>query len=88
MVNNLRTIRWHMICESANDFGLPKHQIEENVQSLKIVPLWGLDFLHPVHGMFYNKLDSEVDRLPKDASRECNRVQSHHFASLILLHRS
>lgn len=59
-----------MICESANDFGLPKHQIEENVQSLKIVPLWGLDFLHPVHGMFYNKLDSEVDRLPKDASRE------------------
>lgn len=81
MVNNLRTIRWHMICESANDFGLPKHQIEENVQSLKIVPLWGLDFLHPVHGMFYNKLDSEVDRLPKDASRKFIEVCSITFQS-------
>ncbi|KAK5000702.1 hypothetical protein LTR66_000493 [Elasticomyces elasticus] len=67
MINNLRTIKWHMIAESANDFGLPKHQIEENVQSLKVVPLWGLDFLHPVHGMFANKLDSEVGRKAKDA---------------------
>lgn len=61
MVNSLRTIRWHMLCESANDFGIPKHQTEQNVESLKIIPLWGLDFLTPTHGLFHNKLDSEVD---------------------------
>lgn len=61
MVNSLRTIKWHMICESANDFGIPKHQTERNIQSLKVVPLWGLDFLTPTHGLFRNKLDSEVD---------------------------
>lgn len=61
MVNHLRTVKWHMICESANDFGIPKHQTEHNVQSLKIIPLWGLDFLTPTHGLLRNKLDSEVD---------------------------
>jgi glycosyltransferase involved in cell wall biosynthesis len=68
LINNLRTIKWHMVVESANDFGLPKHQTEENVESLKIIPLWGLDFLHPCHGMFVNKLDSEVDRLVREAT--------------------
>jgi hypothetical protein len=43
LINNLRTIRWNMVVESANDFGLPKHQTEENVESLKVIPLWGLD---------------------------------------------
>ncbi|EON67197.1 hypothetical protein W97_06450 [Coniosporium apollinis CBS 100218] len=70
LVNNLRTIRWHMVVESANDFGLPKHQTEENVESLKVVPLWGLDFLHPVHGIFSNKLDSEIDKMTKGAAIE------------------
>ncbi|KAF2471083.1 uncharacterized protein BDR25DRAFT_342843 [Lindgomyces ingoldianus] len=68
LINNLRTIKWHMVVESANDFGLPKHQTEENVESLKIIPLWGLDFMHPCHGMFTNKLDSEVDHLVKEAT--------------------
>jgi len=68
LINNLRTIRWHMVVESANDFGLPKHQTEENVESLKVIPLWGLDFMHPSHGMFTNKLDSEVDHLVKEAT--------------------
>jgi hypothetical protein len=68
LINNLRTIKWHMVVESANDFGLPKHQTEENVESLKIIPLWGLDFMHPCHGMFTNKLDSEVDHLVKDTT--------------------
>ncbi|KAF2868581.1 hypothetical protein BDV95DRAFT_578761 [Massariosphaeria phaeospora] len=68
LINNLRTIKWHMVVESANDFGLPKHQTEENVESLKIIPLWGLDFLHPSHGMFANKLDSEVDHIVKEAT--------------------
>ncbi|KAF2115114.1 hypothetical protein BDV96DRAFT_600247 [Lophiotrema nucula] len=68
LINNLRTIKWHMVVESANDFGLPKHQTEENVESLKVIPLWGLDFLHPCHGMFTNKLDSEVDHLVQEAT--------------------
>jgi hypothetical protein len=68
LINNLRTIKWHMVVESANDFGLPKHQTEENVESLKVIPLWGLDFMHPNHGMFTNKLDSEVDHLVKAAT--------------------
>ncbi|KAI9927826.1 hypothetical protein MW887_002678 [Aspergillus wentii] len=63
MINSLRTIKWHMICESANDFGVPKHQTEQNIQSLKMIPLWGLDFLTPTHGLFRNKLDSEVDNV-------------------------
>jgi hypothetical protein len=68
LINNLRTIKWHMVVEAANDFGLPKHQTEENVESLKVIPLWGLDFMHPSHGMFTNKLDSEVDHLVKEAT--------------------
>ncbi|PYI19709.1 glycosyl transferase [Aspergillus violaceofuscus CBS 115571] len=63
MINSLRTIKWHMICESANDFGVPKHQTEQNILSLKVVPLWGLDFLTPTHGLFKNKLDSEVENV-------------------------
>ncbi|CAG8894370.1 unnamed protein product [Penicillium nalgiovense] len=63
MINSLSTIKWHMICESANDFGVPKHQTEQNIQSLKIIPLWGMDFLTPTHGLFHNKLDAEVDNV-------------------------
>ncbi|KAE8386581.1 hypothetical protein BDV23DRAFT_140948 [Aspergillus alliaceus] len=63
MINSLRTIKWHMICEAANDFGIPKHQTEQNILSLKVVPLWGLDFLNPTHGLFRNKLDSEVENV-------------------------
>ena len=60
MVNDLGTIRWHVIAESANDYGVPRFQIERNVQSLTILPLWGLDFLNPVHGLLENTLDSEI----------------------------
>lgn len=68
MVNSLNTIKWHMICESATDFGIPKHQTEQNVQSLKVIPLWGLDFLTPTHGFFKNRLDSEISDLNTAAS--------------------
>ncbi|KAJ5668074.1 Glycosyl transferase family 1 [Penicillium maclennaniae] len=63
MINSLRSIKWHIICEAANDFGVPKHQTERNIQSLKVIPLWGLDFLTPTHGLFENKLDSEVENV-------------------------
>lgn len=52
-----------MVAESATDFGIPKRQIERNVHSLKIVPLWGLDLLTPTHGLFRNRLDSEIDHV-------------------------
>jgi len=61
VINNLQTIKWHMVAEAANDFGIPKRQIERNVHSLKIIPLWGLDLMTPTHGLFANRLDSEVD---------------------------
>lgn len=60
MVNNLETIRWHCVAESANDFGVPRYQIERNVHSLTILPLWGLDFLNPAHGILETTLDSAV----------------------------
>jgi len=69
MINNLRSVNWHMIAESANDFGLPKHQTEMNVRSLKVIPLWGLDFLTPTHGLFKDKLDTEVEHVPRDATK-------------------
>lgn len=31
MINNLRSVNWYMIAESANDFGLPKHQVKTSV---------------------------------------------------------
>lgn len=32
MINNLRSVNWYMIAESANDFGLPKHQVSFQIQ--------------------------------------------------------
>lgn len=60
MVNDLGTIKWHVLAESANDYGVPRFQIEQNVQSLTILPLWGLDFLNPVHGVLESNLDTAV----------------------------
>ena len=60
MVNDLKTIKWHIISENANDYGVPRFQIERNVQSLTFLPQWGLDFLNPTHGVFQNCLDSEI----------------------------
>jgi glycosyltransferase involved in cell wall biosynthesis len=68
MINNLETIKWHMVAESATDFGIPKHQTEQNVLSLKVIPLWGLDFLTPTHGLFKNRLDSQVDMLQSSST--------------------
>ncbi|KAL5344247.1 hypothetical protein ACLOAV_010817 [Pseudogymnoascus australis] len=65
VINNLNSIKWHMVVETANDFGLPIHQIEKNVHSLKMVPLWGLDMMMPTHGLFQNRLDSELRHIPR-----------------------
>lgn len=60
MVNDLKTTKWHIVAEMANDYGVPRFQIERNVKSLTILPLWGLDFLNPTHGILQNSLDSAV----------------------------
>lgn len=68
MVDNLDSIRWHVLAESANDFGVPRFQIQKNVQSLTVLPLWGLDFLTPTHGVFQSCLDSAVQQRSQDTS--------------------
>lgn len=62
LVNGLSTVRWHVIAENANDVGIPKFQIEKNVQSLSVLPLWGMDFLTPTHGVFQDYRDSAVQQ--------------------------
>jgi len=61
MVDNLDNIKWHIVAETANDYSLPRFQIEQNVQSLKILPLWGLDFLTSIHGIIENELDTAME---------------------------
>lgn len=68
MVNDLRTVRWHVVAECANDYGFPKFQTERNVESLTVLPLWGLDYLTPSHGIFKNILDSQVQEKSHNTS--------------------
>ncbi len=41
-----------------------------NVRSLKVIPLWGLDFLTPTHGLFKDRLDTEVEHVPRYATKQ------------------
>ncbi|PNY28004.1 Uncharacterized protein TCAP_02071 [Tolypocladium capitatum] len=61
LVNGHSTIRNHVLAECANEFGIPRFQIERNVQSLKLLPLWGLDGNDAHHGLIDNILQSQVD---------------------------
>lgn len=61
LVNGHSTIRNHVLAECANDYGIPRFQIEKNVQSLKLLPLWGLDDKTAYHGLTENILQSQVD---------------------------
>ncbi|KAF2017682.1 glycosyltransferase family 4 protein [Aaosphaeria arxii CBS 175.79] len=70
MVNDLKTIKWSVVAETANDYGVPRFQIERNVKSLTVLPLWGLDFLNPTHGVLRNTLDSEIVERTHDTSIE------------------
>lgn len=42
LVNGHTTIRGHCLAESANDYGIPRYQIERNINTLKVLPCWGL----------------------------------------------
>ncbi|KHN93822.1 Glycosyl transferase, family 1 [Metarhizium album ARSEF 1941] len=76
LVNGHGTIRNHVMAECANEFGIPRFQIERNVQSLKLLPLWGLDGKTANHGLIDNILQSEVDDhiCDTDVQRDIARV--------------
>lgn len=74
LVNNLDSIRWHVIAENANDFGTPKFQIERSVMSLSVLSLWGLDFLTPTHGVFQSFRDSAVQQRLNNVSDDDIRI--------------
>jgi hypothetical protein len=61
LVNGHKTIRNHVLAESAHDFGISRFQLEKNVQSLKQLPLWGLDSKTAQHGVIDNLLQAQVD---------------------------
>ncbi|KAL6866269.1 hypothetical protein ACO1O0_002376 [Amphichorda felina] len=66
LVNGHSTIRNHVLAECANDYGIPRFQVEKNVQSLKLLPLWGLDRKTAHHGLIDNLLQSQVDDKVRD----------------------
>lgn len=76
LVNGHSTIRNHVLAESANDFGIPRFQIERNVNSLKLLPLWGLDARTAQHGLLDNLLQSQVDEkiLDTDISHDVEGI--------------
>ncbi|KAK1753914.1 hypothetical protein QBC47DRAFT_429327 [Echria macrotheca] len=75
LVNGHRTIRNHVLAESANEFGIPRFQIERNVQSLKLLPLWGLDGRTANHGLIDNLLESQVDAKMADTDEKRDIVE-------------
>jgi len=62
LVDGHSTIRNYALTESANEYGIPRFQIEKNLQMVKNLPLWGLDGKTPVHGLFDNLLQLQVDK--------------------------
>ncbi|KAH7134435.1 hypothetical protein EDB81DRAFT_903410 [Dactylonectria macrodidyma] len=66
LVNGHTTIRNHVLAECANDYGIPRFQIERSVQSLKLLPLWGIDGGTANHSIMDNVLESRVDEKVAD----------------------
>ncbi|KAE9969605.1 hypothetical protein EG328_006786 [Venturia inaequalis] len=75
LVNGHSTIRNHVLAESAHDYGISRFQLERNVQSLKALPLWGLDFKTAQHGIIDNLLQSQVDEKINDTYAKQDIVQ-------------
>ncbi|ODA83515.1 hypothetical protein RJ55_02029 [Drechmeria coniospora] len=70
LVNGHSTIRNHVLAECANEYGIPRFQVERNVQSLKLLPLWGLDGKDAHHGLIDNILQSQVDEKMHDTETQ------------------
>ncbi|RDW73621.1 hypothetical protein BP5796_07063 [Coleophoma crateriformis] len=62
LVEGHSTIRNYALTEAANEFGIPRFNIEKNVQLIKNLPLWGLDGKSPTHGLYENLLQTQVGR--------------------------
>lgn len=62
LVDGHRTIRNYALTESANEYGIPRFQVEKNLQLVKNLPLWGLDGKSPCHGLFDNLLQTQVEK--------------------------
>ncbi|KAH6670982.1 glycosyl transferase [Plectosphaerella plurivora] len=82
LVNGHSTIRNHVLAECANDYGIPRFQVEKNVQSLKLLPLWGLDGGTANHGIMSNLLESQVDEKVDDTDIQRDIVGT--FVPLIM----
>lgn len=61
LVDGHKTVRNYALTESANEYGIPRFQMEKNVQLVKNLPLWGLDGKSPCHGLYDNLLHTQVD---------------------------
>ncbi|KAK3349640.1 hypothetical protein B0T25DRAFT_582541 [Lasiosphaeria hispida] len=83
LVDGHSTIRNHVLAECANEFGIPRFQVERNVQSIKLLPLWGLDGRTPNHGLTENLLESVVDE--KIADTQTDRDIEGAFVPLLKL---
>lgn len=76
LVNGHSTIRNHVLSECANDYGIPRFQIEKNVQSLKLLPLWGLEGNTANHGVIDNLLQTQVDEKIADTDIRTDIVET------------
>ncbi|KAK0707728.1 hypothetical protein B0H67DRAFT_543007 [Lasiosphaeris hirsuta] len=70
LVDGHSTIRNHVLAECANEYGIPRFQVERNVRSIKLLPLWGLDGRTPNHGLTENLLESVVDEKIADTKTD------------------
>ncbi|RKP04048.1 hypothetical protein CXG81DRAFT_7368, partial [Caulochytrium protostelioides] len=63
MVDNLASIRWNILAENAHDMELilSQFQIEYNVNTVCMLPLWGYDWLDACHGLMGAKTDLEME---------------------------
>ncbi|KAH6983617.1 hypothetical protein BKA56DRAFT_672274 [Ilyonectria sp. MPI-CAGE-AT-0026] len=82
LVNGHTTIRNHVLAECANDYGIPRFQVEKSVQSIKLLPLWGIDGGTANHGVIDNILESQVDE--KAAGTDVQRDIAGVFVPLLM----
>lgn len=61
LIDGHKTVRNYALTESANEYGIPRFQIERSLQLIKNLPLWGLDGKSPCHGLFDNLLQMQVE---------------------------
>jgi glycosyltransferase involved in cell wall biosynthesis len=60
LVNSHKTVRNYALTEAAQDYWTARYQVEQNVEWLAPLPLWGLDDKSPHRGFYVNLLHSQV----------------------------